>query len=185
MWEGIKVTSQSYNGVYYSRKNVIIVFMCIAIGFFAFGFAVGSLLEQYLATDIVLEGDKELVFDYVIDPNNVAWSVEETYPHGEQDEAIALDITDPYYVVDPNGWVDFTDPQYTSVDIVLDHSDWALTMSPLSGGELSLSFGDNGLEITGDADMNEAAKVFFYNHLQSMANDYIKSRLKDRNYIQD
>ena len=48
MWEGIKVTSQSYNGVYCSRKNVIIIFICVIISAFSLGMVAGSLLDQRL-----------------------------------------------------------------------------------------------------------------------------------------
>ena len=47
-----------------------------------------------------------------------------------------------------------------------------------SGGELIMTFEDDELKITGDLDMNEAAKMFFNEFLKPMADEYIAERLK-------
>ncbi len=58
--------------------------------------------------------------------------------------------------------------------------DWdipdTLTIGTESGGELVLSFEGDELKITGDADMNEAAQIFFTEILKRIVDDYIRSR---------
>lgn len=54
-----------------------------------------------------------------------------------------------------------------------------LTIVTETGGELRMSFKGDVLEITGDADMNEAAEIFFKELLKPMADAYIKERLKE------
>lgn len=86
---------------------------------------------------------------------------------------------------------DASDVVITYVDSGIDPNDcWLdldMTMTDIciateTGGDLYLSFKGDRLEITGDADLNEAAKAFFYEHLKPMADEYIKERLGEKKW---
>ena len=47
-----------------------------------------------------------------------------------------------------------------------------------NGKSIIMSVKGGSLEITGDADLNEAAKVFFSELLKPIVDDYIKEKLK-------
>ena len=42
--------------------------------------------------------------------------------------------------------------------------------------EITMTFGEGKLEVSGDGDMNEAAKEFFNHYLVGIANSYIESQ---------
>ena len=69
-----------------------------------------------------------------------------------------------------------TDPIWIELDV---EPFTSLTIGLESCEELVLSFEGDELTITGDADMNEAAKIFFYEILKPMADDYIAERLSE------
>lgn len=60
--------------------------------------------------------------------------------------------------------------------------DWemptTLTICTETGGELVLDYGGDELIITGDADMNEAAQIFFNEALKPIVDEYIRSQAK-------
>ncbi len=62
------------------------------------------------------------------------------------------------------------------LDITNDVSS-SMIMSPDSGGELWFHFAGDGLDITGDANMTDSARMFFYEFLKPMADDYIAERI--------
>ena len=90
-------------------------------------------------------------------------------------------------------WVDLNAEQSTEPDIVFDWSDegvppcayiewgaaeYCLIMIVLENGdELRMDFSGDTIDIKGNADMNEAAKVFFNDSLKTVVDDYIKERI--------
>ncbi len=88
-------------------------------------------------------------------------------PHGGID--IQLDNGTDGLVVT---WSDPNDYLYRIAEAVSE----TFTICTDSGRELVLTFEGDELKITGDADMNEAAQMFFNEKLKYIADDYIKSR---------
>ncbi len=78
------------------------------------------------------------------------------------------------------------DPNWEPNDLLFDMSFYdydvssSLTICTESGGELVLFFGGDKLEITGDADMNEAARTFFHEILKPLVDAYITPQNKKR-----
>ena len=58
--------------------------------------------------------------------------------------------------------------------VVEAYTDFVITT--MSGKDLNINIEGDSITITGDADLNEAAKVFFYEHLKPMVDEYIKER---------
>ena len=86
-------------------------------------------------------------------------------------EVSGIDIDAPCTIdVDPNDYLIILDEDWDIPD--------TLTISTESGGELVLSFEGDELKITGDADMNEAAQIFFTEVLKRIVDDYIRSRIQ-------
>ncbi len=101
---------------------------------------------------------------------------------GEPDPELTARVVDKYGETFINGGeIEFEcDPNDLLIDIVdYDVSSYATcVMICIEGGdELTLSFKDGKLDITGAADMTDAAEVFFNEVLKGMADDYIKERL--------
>jgi hypothetical protein len=77
-------------------------------------------------------------------------------------------------------------PQQEDIELV-DTNDITITWEPYpltleiattSGGELILEIWEDELKITGDANMNEGAAVFFNQYIKNIADRYIKQKLK-------
>ncbi len=107
--------------------------------------------------------------------------------NADQDEIVIEDV-DVEVVGKLNTlWVELPDSNDSSfgaivLDIVDDTViDDSITFTILveSGCSLELYFRGDKLVVTGDADMNEAAKVFFYGYLKPMADEYIAERLTE------
>ncbi len=86
-------------------------------------------------------------------------------------------------VIDFDMWIGQAESVVDSNDYLIRLSeDWdipdTLTIETESGTQLVLSFEGDELNITGDADMNEAAQMFFNEVLKSIADDYIRSRIQ-------
>ena len=62
--------------------------------------------------------------------------------------------------------------------VVEAYTDFVITT--MSGKDLNINIEGDSITITGDADLNEAAKVFFYEHLKPMVDEYIKERGKEQ-----
>ena len=73
---------------------------------------------------------------------------------------------------DPNSVLDIAEVDVAS------YAD--LVICTTNGAELILTIGEDKLEITGDADMNEAARIFFNEMLKPMADDYIEEQIRSR-----
>ena len=108
----------------------------------------------------------------VYDVNGVPQEIGLNDALADYPDAITLDhAAGLEFAYDPNDLlIEIEDVEWLDV--------WSsVTIETESGGVLELSFSGDELQITGDADMNEAAKVFFNKYLKRMADDYIAERL--------
>lgn len=78
----------------------------------------------------------------------------------------------------PVEWVEITEPNnYDHVDYgAMDYS--LLVICLEDGTELRMDWSGNRIDVKGDADMNEAAKVWFNESLKSCIDVYIEEQLK-------
>lgn len=70
-------------------------------------------------------------------------------------------------------YIDFNEP--ATYDLIIFTND---------GKELRIEV-DEGIKIVGDANMNEAAEIFFHKYIKEMADAYIKQKLKEPEPLAD
>ena len=128
-----------------------------------------------------LTGEELVETEYVAEPieGKIRWmDGNEKYYNGTEWKVVA-DRKGVLFDEQRQTWYD---PNELLIDIVTD--DWSmcaeLIICTYTGKELVLNFEGDVLEITGDADMNEAAKVFFLEFLKPMADAYIAERLRNK-----
>ena len=65
-----------------------------------------------------------------------------------------------------------------TIEIVPAAAPCDLMITTENGKSINMNIKGDGLNITGDADLNEAAKVFFSELLKPIVDDYIKEKLE-------
>lgn len=97
-----------------------------------------------------------------------------------QDEEITLDPSDILTIdfdADDDRMITIADWEISSV--------YDLLIYTKTGKELRIDISTDELRITGDADMNEAAEIFFNEYIKEMADAYIRERLKEPEPLAD
>ena len=135
--------------------GMIILSLCM-------GLSVGKAWAAWKINAMLMDG--VVIRDDVIEFADTDSQVTLAIPDIDRDTLFAVDSNDLLIeIVDNDSWIVLDCEPFTEVVIYTE-----------SGSELILSFEDDELAITGDANMTDAARMFFYEVLKPMADDYIK-----------